>query len=52
MMKRGGNHERTIRELHILEGGVKVGEPLKEFQGILTGVPIVQNPAIPAERRP
>jgi circadian clock protein KaiC len=39
--KRSGNHERTIREF-TLSGktrGIRIGEPLKEFQGILTGVP-------------
>jgi circadian clock protein KaiC len=38
MKKRSGNHERTIRQLR-LEGGIALGEPLREFEGILTGVP-------------
>ncbi|HEX8522482.1 MAG TPA: ATPase domain-containing protein [Tepidisphaeraceae bacterium] len=37
--KRTGAHERTLREFQIGAGGVHVGEPLNEFQGILTGVP-------------
>jgi circadian clock protein KaiC len=37
--KRSGRHERTIRELK-LDGQITVGEPLKEFQGILTGTPV------------
>lgn len=37
--KRSGKHERTIRELK-LDGGIRVGEPLKEFRGVLTGTPI------------
>ncbi len=37
--KRTGNHERTIREFRITAKGVKVGEPLTKFQGVLTGVP-------------
>ena len=37
--KRGGDHERTIRECKVSKGGLKVGEPLHEFQGVLTGVP-------------
>ncbi len=37
--KRTGRHERTIRELR-LEGGVRVGEPLRDFHGVLTGVPL------------
>ncbi|HEV7254792.1 MAG TPA: ATPase domain-containing protein [Mesorhizobium sp.] len=32
-------HERTIREFKIGAGGLTVGEPLREFQGVLTGVP-------------
>ena len=37
--KRSGNHERTIREFRVGKGGLTVGEPLHEFQGVLTGVP-------------
>ena len=37
--KRTGAHERTLRELRISEGGVAVGEPLREFRGVMTGVP-------------
>ncbi|RYZ62723.1 MAG: circadian clock protein KaiC, partial [Proteobacteria bacterium] len=37
--KRSGPHERTIRELRIDPHGVRVGKPLLEFRGILTGVP-------------
>lgn len=37
--KRSGKHERTIRELKF-EGAIKVGEPLKDFQGVLTGTPM------------
>jgi circadian clock protein KaiC len=39
--KRSGNHERTIREftLDSQSNGIRIGEPLKDFQGILTGVP-------------
>jgi circadian clock protein KaiC len=32
-------HERTIRELLLTEGGVKVGEALTDFDGVLTGIP-------------
>ncbi len=39
MKKRGGNHEKTIRELHITRNNVVIGAPLTEFQGVLTGVP-------------
>ena len=37
--KRNGNHERTIRECRVSQGGMNVGKPLVEFQGVLTGVP-------------
>jgi circadian clock protein KaiC len=36
--KRTGRHERTIRELRF-DGGLAVGEPLREFQGVLGGTP-------------
>jgi circadian clock protein KaiC len=39
--KRGSKHERTIREFR-LDGGIRVGEPLRQFRGILTGVPIYE----------
>lgn len=32
-------HERTIREFRINEGGLVIGAPLRDFQGVLTGVP-------------
>jgi circadian clock protein KaiC len=37
--KRSGPHERAIRELIFGEGRVYVGEPLTNFEGVLTGVP-------------
>jgi circadian clock protein KaiC len=37
--KRGGAHERTIREYRFSDRGITVGEPLREFQGVLRGVP-------------
>jgi circadian clock protein KaiC len=41
--KRSGKHERTIRELRLESGkGVRVGPVLREFQGVLTGVPQFQ----------
>jgi circadian clock protein KaiC len=39
--KRSGPHEKTIREFKVESGhGVRIGQPLKEFQGVLTGVPV------------
>jgi circadian clock protein KaiC len=37
--KRVGAHETTIREAAIGEGGIRVGGPLTDFRGVLTGVP-------------
>jgi circadian clock protein KaiC len=37
--KRSGQHEKAIREYEIGDGGVKVGPPLTDFQGVLRGVP-------------
>jgi circadian clock protein KaiC len=38
--KRTGTHERTIRELRLDKGGVRLGPPLSGFQGVLTGAPV------------
>ena len=37
--KRSGPHESSVRELKMTKKGVELGEPLAEFQGVLTGVP-------------
>jgi circadian clock protein KaiC len=37
--KRSGTHENAIREFQLTANGVKVGPPLTEFSGILTGTP-------------
>ncbi len=37
--KRRSGHERTIRELRLSSTGVIIGEPLRDFHGVLTGVP-------------
>ena len=47
LKKRSGAHERSIRELRFGKGGIVVGEPLEEFQGVLTGVPSYVGPAGP-----
>lgn len=36
---RAGRHEDTIREFRIDAQGVRVGEPLVDFRGVLTGTP-------------
>ena len=38
--KRGGAHERSIRAFRMDGDGLHVGEPLRNFRGILTGVPV------------
>ena len=40
LKKRGGAHERTIRAFTLTSNGVNVGEPLRNFRGILTGIPV------------
>jgi circadian clock protein KaiC len=37
--KRSGAHEDTIRELTLSPRGVRVGRPLVDFEGVMTGVP-------------
>ena len=39
LKKRSGPHENAIRELSLGTGGLRVGEPLERFKGVLTGVP-------------
>jgi len=37
--KRSGDHEHTIREFQLGEGGISLGPPLTEFSGIFSGTP-------------
>ena len=46
--KRGGDHERTIRDFRLQDGRIRVGEPLRGFRGILTGVPVEEDQRPPA----
>ena len=39
LKKRGGRHERALREFSLGPDGVRVGEPLANFHGVFTGVP-------------
>ena len=39
LKKRTGGHERTIRELRFSSKGIRIGEPLRYFSGVMTGVP-------------
>ncbi len=45
--KRGGVHERTIREFQMSEGRIRIGEALRKFRGILTGVPVYEGSGEP-----
>jgi circadian clock protein KaiC len=41
--KRSGRHEKTIREFKLeSDHGIRVGEPLREFHGVLTGAPVFE----------
>ena len=44
MKKRGSKHERTIREFRLDGGRISVGQALRNFRGILTGVPVYEKP--------
>lgn len=37
--KRSGPHELTIREMKVEGGGLSIGPPLVNFQGVLSGIP-------------
>ena len=39
LKKRTSDFQRSLRELEITESGLKVGDPLKELRGILSGTP-------------
>jgi circadian clock protein KaiC len=45
--KRGGAHERTIRAFSMSAQGIQIGEPLRNFRGILTGIPVPVDAARP-----
>ena len=45
--KRRSGHERTIRELRLTGNGIVIGDPLRDFQGVLTGVPQYRGGADP-----
>ncbi len=39
--KRSGRHEKTIREYQLVShSGLRIGPPLTQFQGVLTGAPV------------
>jgi circadian clock protein KaiC len=48
--KRSGVHERTIREMRI-DNGIRIGAPLREFRGVLSGTPHYRGPNEPLQRK-
>jgi circadian clock protein KaiC len=47
LKKRAGNHERAIREFRMTQQGLKIGPPLMEFHGVLSGIPEYRGNAQP-----
>ena len=39
--KRSGAHEDTLREMRLSRGGVALGEPLHDFHGVMSGIPVI-----------
>jgi circadian clock protein KaiC len=48
--KRGSRHERTLRDFRLEDGRISIGSPLREFRGVLTGVPTYEGPR-PVKRK-
>ena len=46
MKKRSSGHERSIRELRLGPDTIRVGAPLSDFQGILSGTPTPLTPLV------
>ena len=40
LKKRVSTHEDSIREFRVTSEGIRVGEPLSNFRGVLTGTPV------------
>jgi circadian clock protein KaiC len=47
LKNRSGQHEDAIRELRVDGKGVRIGEPLVQFRGVLTGTPEYVGPRDP-----
>lgn len=48
--KRASRHERTLRELKLDGTGIVVGDTLRAFRGVLTGVPTIDESTSPGAR--
>lgn len=51
LKKRTGPHEASIREMRIDGGGVRVGDKLSSFHGVLTGTPVYDGRGVLLEER-
>lgn len=40
LKKRDGSHERSVRELQLTARGPSIGEPLHDFEGVISGPPL------------
>ncbi|MDE3059762.1 MAG: circadian clock protein KaiC [Pseudomonadota bacterium] len=50
--KRSGHHERTIREFRLVDKqGIVIGEPLRQFKGVLTSTPEIEDATTTARRK-
>jgi circadian clock protein KaiC len=45
--RRGGPHERALRELKFGPEGIAIGEPLRKFHGLMTGTPTFTGKVLP-----
>jgi circadian clock protein KaiC len=51
MKKRGSKHERTLRDFRLDGGRIAIGAPLRDFRGVLTGVPVYEGTEAPGRDR-
>jgi circadian clock protein KaiC len=42
--KRGSDHERSIRSLALTRDGIRIGDQLRNYRGILSGIPVPIDP--------
>jgi len=43
LKKRSGGHERVLRSFEVSAQGLRIGPPLRNFRGILSGLPVYTN---------
>lgn len=49
--KRSGHHETAIRSLEMDSGGLRIGAPLSNYRGVLSGIPTFERTLDPTESR-